>query len=128
MDSHASSTFQLTRYGMRRRPAETLVLIPLLLIAISSAARASPPSAKEGKAISGMCASCHGDRGIAVDTSYPNLAGQNYQYLVHAIKRFKDGKRPNDIMHSMASGLSKKQIGDLAAYFSSIHSIACKKK
>jgi cytochrome c553 len=128
MDGHTLSIFRMTRYGRRKRLGKTWALIPLLLIAVAGTAKASPPSADEGKAISGMCATCHGDNGIAVDSSYPNLAGQNYQYLVKAIERFKNGQRPNDVMHSMTIGLSEKQVRDLAAYFSSIHSVTCKKK
>ena len=59
-----------------------------------------------------------------MDTLYPDLAGQNYQYLVHALENFKDGQRPNDIMHAMTADLSQTQINDLAAYYSAIRPVA----
>lgn len=107
-----------------KRLGVSWTLVPLLLVAMTSAATASPTPAEEGKAISGMCAACHGERGIAVDTLYPDLAGQNYQYLVHALESFKDGQRPNDIMHAMTADLSQTQINDLAAYYSAIRPVA----
>lgn len=83
-------------------------------------ALADVPSASTGKAISGMCAGCHGSKGKATNTQYPNLAGQNYQYLLEQLKNFKSGQRSNPIMHGMTSGLSKTQMKDLAAYYSEL--------
>lgn len=100
-------------------------VVGLLLLSVSAAALAKP-SAAEGKAISGQCASCHGARGVAVNTKYPDLAGQNYQYLVYSLKRFKTGKRDNAIMNGIAKGLSSKQIDDLAAYYASLTKINCR--
>jgi len=94
-------------------------VVSLVLLLLSGTAVASP-SASSGKAISGQCAACHGSDGIAVNSKYPNLAGQNYKYLVQQLHRFKSGKRNNAIMHGIASGLSKQQIKDLAAYYSSL--------
>jgi len=101
-----------------------LYVMPLALLLMSAAALANP-SASEGKAISGQCAACHGSDGIAVNTQYPNLAGQNYQYLVRALTHFKKGERSSPIMQGIAHGLSKAQIRDLADYYSSLSNIAC---
>ena len=101
-----------------------LYAMPLALLLVSASALANP-SASEGKAISGQCAACHGSDGIAVNTQYPNLAGQNYQYLVRALTHFKKGERSSPIMQGIAHGLSKAQIRDLADYYSSLNDIAC---
>jgi len=103
-----------------------LGVIPAALVVFSSAALASP-SATTGKAISGQCAACHGSDGVAVNSQYPNLAGQHYPYLVQQLEAFKSGKRKSPIMHAMASGLSKKQIKDLADYYASLNNISCSK-
>lgn len=87
--------------------------------------RAAPPSASTGKAISGKCAACHGNDGMAVATRYPNLAGQNYQYLLQQLEAFKNGKRKNPIMHSNAARLSKQQMKALAAYYASLDGKQC---
>ena len=100
-------------------------VIGLVLLSVSVGALAKP-SAAEGKAISGQCAACHGARGVAVNTKYPDLAGQNYQYLVYSLKRFKSGKRDNAIMNGIAKGLSGKQIDDLAAYYASLTKVNCR--
>lgn len=107
------------------RGVKKLVLVPAALLMISGVAMAGP-SASTGKSISGQCAACHGSDGVAVNSQYPNLAGQNYQYLVQQLQSFKSGQRNNGIMHAMASGLSKTQIQDLAAYYSSLKGASCK--
>jgi cytochrome c553 len=99
--------------------------LPLMLIGASMPACAAAPSASSGKNISGMCAACHGSNGMAVTTLYPNLAGQNYQYLLQQLKAFKGGQRNNSIMHSMTVDLSKQQMQDLAAYFASLQRKDC---
>jgi cytochrome c553 len=108
-----------TRHWKGNRHRALCMLVPMLLTAMTTTAVADP-SAENGKAISGECAACHGNDGTAVNTSYPNLAGQNYQYLVDQLERFKGGERHSSIMHSMVLDLSDQQIQDLAAYYSSI--------
>ncbi|MGD8568503.1 MAG: cytochrome c [Gammaproteobacteria bacterium] len=98
----------------------------MLLLSLAGPALASKPSPDKGKAISGQCAACHGNLGKAVNTSYPNLAGQNYQYLVQALGKFKSGERRNSLMQSIASGLSDEQINDLAAFYANISKSDCK--
>lgn len=120
--------FQLMTRRFSRCMRNIGTVTAMLLTLATGLANASPTRPEEGKEISGICATCHGDRGIAVDTRYPNLAGQNYQYLLHALEQFKDGERRNDIMHSMTIGLSQTQIEDLATYFSNIRPAPCKKK
>ena len=76
-----------------------------------------------GKAKSGMCAGCHGANGKAIIPTYPNLAGQNQQYLVSALKAYKNKSRTGGqaaIMQGQVASLSDKDIDNLAAYFASI--------
>ncbi|MND03859.1 Cytochrome c-552 [compost metagenome] len=47
------------------------------------------------------------------------LAGQYYDYLVRALSDYKAGHRTNGIMKGFAGQLSKQDIEDLAAWFSS---------
>ena len=58
-----------------------------LLLALCAAAAAQAPSRL------GLCASCHGERGIATTTSLPNLAGQNLDYLRNALEQYRSGAR-----------------------------------
>ena len=74
------------------------------------------PKTKIGKG----CATCHGPDGnkpLAPDQ--PILAGQHYDYLVRALSDYKIGRRTNPIMKGFAGQLSKQDIEDLAAWFSS---------
>src|SRR6516165_7887288 len=49
------------------------------------------PSA--GKAATATCAGCHGEQGVSVSPAFPNLAGQDAQYLADAIRAYKIGAR-----------------------------------
>jgi cytochrome c553 len=68
------------------------------------------------------CASCHGaDYKTPIDPSYPKLAGQHADYLVHALTAYKRGNkaangRNNAIMAGMAQPLSDRDMADIAAY------------
>ena len=68
------------------------------------------------------CASCHGaDYKTPIDPSYPKLAGQHADYLVHALTAYKRGTkaangRNNPIMAGMAQPLSDRDMADIAAY------------
>lgn len=81
-------------------------------------ANAGDPAA--GKAKSAMCAGCHGPNGKSIVPSYPHLAGQDESYLVKQLKDFRSGQRPNQIMNSMAAGLSDADIENLASFYNSL--------
>lgn len=78
-------------------------------------------NAENGKAKAAqVCAACHGaDGNKPSDPGQPILAGQYYDYLVRALTDYKIGRRNNPIMKGFAAQLSKKDIEDLAAWFSS---------
>jgi cytochrome c553 len=80
-----------------------------------------------GKAIAQKtCAACHGaDFNSPIDPTYPKLAGQNEDYLEHALTAYQRGAggpngRGNAIMGGMAKPLSKQDIKDVAAYLHSL--------
>ena len=65
-----------------------------------------------------VCAGCHGVHGEGSSTGVPRLAGQNVEYLSHALSLFKAGTRASPIMQPIAQGLSDADIQALAEYFS----------
>jgi len=71
-----------------------------------------------GKAKSTTCAGCHGADGVSTVPSFPKLAGQHRDYLYHALKDYKAGKRTNPIMAGQVQTLSDADMLDLAMYFS----------
>jgi cytochrome c553 len=78
-------------------------------------------NAENGKAKAAqVCVACHGaDGNKPSDPTQPILAGQHYDYLVRALTDYKIGRRNNAIMKGFAAQLSKQDIEDLAAWFSS---------
>jgi cytochrome c553 len=83
----------------------------------------SPASAgdlEEGRKKSAPCAACHGAVGISPNPSWPNLAGQQKDYLIRQMKDFRDGKRSDPWMSPMAQPLTDEDIEDLAVFFNSL--------
>ncbi len=73
--------------------------------------------ADSGKTKAAVCAACHGSNGIGIADNYPNLAGQQTDYIVKQLKSFKDGSRKDPVMAPMAMPLSDQDMLDVAAYF-----------
>ena len=70
-----------------------------------------------------VCAGCHGLDGKSVAPGFPNLAGQDYQYLKSQLMNYRDKTRTGGqsaLMYGMARGLSDNDIEKLARYFSSL--------
>jgi cytochrome c553 len=95
-------------------------LLALLVgFALAGAANAAGNAASGKEKAAQVCAACHGPEGNKPsDPTQPILAGQHYDYLVRALTDYKVGRRNNPIMKGFASQLSKKDIEDLAAWFS----------
>ena len=70
-----------------------------------------------GKVKAGMCAACHGANGEGVAPN-PALAGMKEDQFIQAMKDYKSGKRANPVMKAFVDPLKKKEIEDLAAWFS----------
>lgn len=96
------------------------LIIVAALLALGGNAYAGG-NAANGKAISEkVCVACHGvDGAKPAGPENPILAGQYDDYLVKALSDYKSGKRANPIMKAFADPLKKKDIEDLAAWFSS---------
>lgn len=75
--------------------------------------------AETGKQKSQLCIACHGADGNSATGDFPKLAGQNADYLLAALRQYKNGKRKNQIMAGFAGGLSEEDMTNLAAYFAS---------
>ena len=66
------------------------------------------------------CGACHGEKGdkpLAPD--YPMLAGQHADYIVQALKHYREGRRTHPIMSMQvkALGLTDEDIVKLGQYF-----------
>lgn len=69
------------------------------------------------------CAACHGQNGISMSPMWPTLAGQHEDYLVHALKQYRDGGRKNPVMMPLAAPLTDTDIKLLAEYFSDLEGL-----
>lgn len=89
---------------------------------------ATPPATRAWaeQTVKTVCAACHG-----ADAAHPTplpgnpppiLAGEYPDYLMQALKEYRDGQRQNIIMAPQAKDLSDAQIRALAYYLSSLPS------
>ena len=96
---------------------------PVLLIALGAAFALNVQAgdaAKGKEKAAQVCAACHGPDGNKPSApDQPILAGQYPDYLVRALDDYKNGRRNNPIMKGFASQLSRQDMEDLAAWFSS---------
>lgn len=94
----------------------TILTIGIILPGLTFGA--GDPEAGETKAYT--CTGCHGIPGYnnAYPTyKVPKIGGQNYEYMVVALKAYRDGERHHSTMELQAQALSDQDIEDVAAYF-----------
>lgn len=73
-----------------------------------------------GRDLSNMCSACHGAAGIAKDPEVPNIAGDSALYIEKSLMDYKTGMRQDRRMTLIAESLTRKEIKDLAEWYSSI--------
>lgn len=71
----------------------------------------TPPAAVQ------VCTACHGTNGFGVTADYPNLAGQQQDYLEKALHDYKSGKRKNAVMAGIIGSVKEDDIPAIAAFF-----------
>jgi cytochrome c553 len=103
------------------------IVFAMALIATSASVIAGG-DVDAGKEKATACAACNGANGVSPSPMFPTIAGQHADYLVHALKAYKSGKRDNPLMQATAAALSDEDIDDLAAYFSSEDGLKTLKK
>lgn len=95
------------------------ISVLLLLLFGTATTRAAPAGdVQAGKKMAEqMCVSCHGpDETLNNET--PILSGQTWRYLYLQMKDYKEGQRSNQSMTPLMKDMSKKDMYDLAAYYS----------
>ena len=105
----------------------TLIYPAVLLAAACSlfpaTAAMAAGDAEAGQVKAYTCTGCHGIPGynnIYPTYKVPKIGGQNYEYLVAALKAYRDGERDHATMELQASSLSDDDIEDVSAYFASL--------
>jgi cytochrome c553 len=100
---------------MTRWPTLTALALPALFAAAALRAEAPAKPARLG-----LCAACHGENGIATASGIPNLAAQNREYLVAALRQYRSGERAAPAMRAVSGSLSDADIDALAAWYSAL--------
>jgi cytochrome c553 len=91
-----------------------------LALALTGTAQAADGDPVAGARKAATCLGCHGVPGYRnAYPSYrvPKLGGQHPEYIVAALKEYKEGLRDHDTMQALASNLSEQDMKDIAAYF-----------
>lgn len=94
--------------------------------ALSALAMAGSVQADEGgdpvvgETLATTCMGCHaveGARNAYPSYRVPKIGGQYEEYLVDALKAYRDGERPHPTMRAQAQTLTEQEMRDIAAYF-----------
>ena len=93
--------------------------IAISLLSFVPAVAFSAGDAAEGQNKSAICHACHGPTGKSIMPIYPNLGGQQQDYLSKTLQGFRDGSRKNAIMSGFAANLSDADIEDISAWYAS---------
>lgn len=95
-------------------------LLALMLVAAVIAPTANAADANAGAAkAKEVCVACHGVDGNSASPEFPKLAGQHRDYLEKALRDYKSGVRKNAIMAGFAAALTRQDIENVAAHYSS---------
>jgi len=81
--------------------------------------RRSAPSRGDsaaGEPLSAKCSGCHGAHGVSTDAATPSLAGQDFEYLVKAIRSYRTSRR-NWGMQRYVAGLGDGDVDNIAAFY-----------
>lgn len=97
-----------------------VVTVAKALVAVTVAAAAADPARQlaYGRHLAQECTSCH--RLDGVDNGIPSITGWDAAVLRKTLDFYKDGRRSNPAMVSVAQSLDGEQMAALAAYFASL--------
>ena len=94
-------------------------IITLVLLLLSCTIQAEAWAESDATQLTATCIACHGKQGISGNTLWPNLAGQQVDYLIKEMTAFRDGKRVDPVMSAaFLKGFTDQQVADIAKYYS----------
>ena len=127
-EQYISNELQAFRNGERSDPvmsaqAKSLTDSDISALAAYYAKQVNTQHAQQdinqaGLNVRARCVSCHGMTGRTVTPNWPNIAGQQKDYLVKQLTAFKNDTRPGSLMNVIAKELTVQQINDVAEYYS----------
>jgi cytochrome c553 len=129
MKTHDFTAPRAESYEFAKQPSRRLgtrgtrTVLGTFLLAIGALfhapfAAAASPALDAHSGLVATCAACHGATGQgSASVGAPRLAGQNADYMAHALSMFKAGTRVNPVMQPIAQNLSDSDMRQLADYF-----------
>lgn len=102
---------------------KALIAILLSLSVVSFSAKSFAADIQNGEKLSQTCLGCHGAPGLRNPSPVfhvPMIGGQHAEYIVSALKAYKDKQRAHGTMQAQAASLSDQDMQDIAAYFKSL--------
>jgi cytochrome c553 len=104
---------------MRFRPAHPTPFLRAILAAAGSIAAFSTNAQTPAPPVRlGLCAACHGERGIATAKTIPNLAAQNIDYLRNALIQYQSGARDVAAMRAATAMLNAAELEQVLQWYS----------
>ena len=91
----------------------------LLCALAAGTAAAGAADLEAGRKKSELCGACHGAVGISPNPAWPNLAGQQPDYVIKQLKDFREGARDNDpnmMMRGVTANMTDAEITAVAQY------------
>jgi len=101
------------------RPSVLSGLALAAVFLVSTVPAEAAGDAASGKVVGYTCLGCHGIdtyKNVYPTFSVPKLRGQHPEYIVAALKEYREGDRSHATMHAHASTLTDQQMEDVAAY------------
>jgi len=103
---------------LRKLSKLDLESVALYYASQTPAQRSAPAAgnAAAGEPRTAVCGGCHGSHGVSTDSATPSLAGQDPQYLAHAIKAYRS-TRKHDLMRRLVADLSDQDVDNIVAFY-----------
>ena len=95
-----------------------LHLLAGTLVILSIGEASAKGDAERGQPLTALCMACHGPDGNSIAAAFPNIAGQNAQYLLKQMQDIKSNARSAPLMTGMLTAFNDQQLEDIAAYYS----------
>lgn len=105
--------------GARRAARRVIPALVVCMCVASTSMAVTIGNAEQGHQLFETCRGCHavpGKRNAYPQYEVPALGGQQADYIVAALKSYRQGKRDNPTMQAQARSLSLSEIRDIAAY------------
>jgi cytochrome c553 len=124
--AYLEAALKAYKAGLRKSPIMEEIVAPLTegdfkaLAVVLGTQEGAPHYPLASTAPGGVvrnCGGCHGLNGIGRMPEYPTLAGQEADYLLHAMEAYRSGARQHEAMTSFLSRMPEAELREVATYF-----------